>query len=271
MPTVITMLNQKGGVGKSTATHNLAAELCVRGQRVLCVDTDQQGTLTLLSGVDRDALSPEQTTLHALLPEKFPSSTPLGVAANWGGDLWPANDDIVFAESELRRPDIIGANQRMRAALAQRAGDYDLVFLDSPPALGVLSINNLSASDYVLIPVTGYTALDGLSKLMRTIEQVRAYENPQLKVLGAFNTAAKPTKHARETAEVVEENFPGAWLQTTIPCLTELENSQPHSVPVRQFAPGGKVAVAYSALAGELLARLHEQSAAAPSTLPEAA
>lgn len=273
MPTVITMLNQKGGVAKSTATHNIAAELVARDKRVLVVDTDQQGSLSLFCGVDRDALEPAQTTLAALLPEKFPEGArDIAITTGWGGDLWAANNDLVYAQTELGVEGTMAPNQRMRLALQKWAAGYDIVLLDSPPALGLLTINNLSASDYVLIPVQGFAALDGLSKLMVTIEQVQTYENPDLKILGVVNTMKKKTKHAAEVEEIIEENLPGAAFTTSIPMLTELENSQPHALPVREYAPKGKVARAYSELTDEILARLEAgMQTTEPAELKEAA
>jgi chromosome partitioning protein len=271
---IITVLNQKGGVAKSTCTHNIAAEMAARNLKVLVVDTDQQGTLSFFCGIDRESLNPEQTTLAALLPEKFPAGTigNIAVTTGWGGDIWPANDDLMLASSELLRGDAHGPNQRMSRALREWATGYDIVLLDSPPALSLLTINNLAASDYVLIPVPGFTAIDGLSKLLHTIEQVREYENPQLKILGVLNTMKRKTKHASETEEIIEENLPGAALKTSIPFMTQLENSQPHQMPIREYAPGGKVAAAYSALADELLQRLEmTASTTEPQGFKEAA
>ena len=188
MPRVLAVVNQKGGVGKTTTAVNLAAALAQAGKRVLLVDLDPQGNATMGSGVDKRTAT--RTVYHALLG--LGELATIRTRAEKGGyDLVPANRDLAGAEVEL--VDLPNRETRLRAALERVAGDYDFILIDCPPSLSLLTLNGLAAAERVLIPMQcEYYALEGLSDLVGTIKRVRANLNPTLEIAGLLRTMFDP-------------------------------------------------------------------------------
>jgi chromosome partitioning protein len=253
----ITLLNRKGGVAKTTSTLNIAAELTARGLRVLCVDSDPQATLTHLAGYRPKGLEQEQTTLAALLPEKFEFEiAALAVEAPWGGEIWRSTRDLVGAEVALTG-DVAGPNIRLQRALRQVADRYDFALVDSPPSMGKLVMNAMVAADHLLVPVVAdSTSSAGLEPLFDTVNLVREYEKPDLNVIGVFGTHARRTRHSRETIEALKLAVGDLMMDAVIPLAVSVQDAQSVHEAVGQFRPNDAAALAYRELTDELLARI---------------
>ena len=192
MKRVIAIAMQKGGVGKTTTAVNLAASLAATRRRVLLIDMDPQGNTTMGSGVDKSQL--ERSTCEVLLGEcqLTDALIPIELGNGAGFTLLPANQDLTAAEVRLLTLPI-ARETKLRQALASKRNDYDLVLIDCPPALNMLTVNALVAADSVLIPMQcEYYALEGLSALLSTVEQIRAAVNPQLSIEGVLRTMFDP-------------------------------------------------------------------------------
>jgi len=252
MARILAVVNQKGGVGKTTTSVNLAAALAQAGQRVLLVDLDPQGNATMGSGVDKRTLS--RTVYHVLLG--------LGEAANirtrsQSGryDLMPANRELAGAEVEL--VEMPNREARLRDALAGIAGDYDYILIDCPPSLSLLTINGLVAAQAVLIPMQcEYYALEGLSDLVGTIKRVRAHLNPTLEIAGLLRTMFDPRNTlSLQVSEQLETHFGDKVYRVLVPRNVRLAEAPSYGAPAVVWDPASKGAKAYIALAEELLAR----------------
>jgi chromosome partitioning protein len=252
MQRILAVTNQKGGVGKTTTSVNLAASFAATKRRVLLVDIDPQGNATMGCGVDKRTL--EHSTTDVLLGAASAAQAimPLEVS---GFGLMPANQDLVAAEVELMGK--AGCEARLRAALEPIRGDYDVILIDCPPSLNMLTVNALVAADSVLIPMQcEYYALEGLTALVNTIEQIRSGPNPALEIEGILRTMFDPRNNlANEVSAQLIEHFREKVLRTVIPRNIRLAEAPSFGRPALQYDKESRGALAYLALAGEMLRR----------------
>jgi chromosome partitioning protein len=249
----IACANQKGGVGKTTTIVNLATSLALGGDRVLIVDVDPQGNATSGLGLERDRL--EHTIYEALIDgtdvEQAIHEVPIP-----GLHLIPSS--IALAGAELELVPLPMRERRLSGSLAPVAGDYDLVLIDCPPSLGLLTVNALTAADGVLIPVQcEYYALEGLTQLIGTIQLVRDQLNPTLEIEGALLTMADTrTNLSSEVAAEVRRHLGPAVYDTVIPRSVRLSEAPSHGLPIALYSPDSKGAAAYAQFAAEFRRRL---------------
>jgi chromosome partitioning protein len=251
---VLAVLNQKGGVGKTTTAVNLGAALARRGRRVLLVDLDAQGNLTDHLGVE-----PEDgaTTSYDVLVEGAPIADAAVATGTEGLHVVPAHEDL--AALEVETADRTGRETRLREALARLPdGAYDWVIVDCPPSLGLLSLNAMAAADEVLITLqTEYFAMRGLTQLQRIVDMVRRNVHPGLRILGILPTLVSPvTNLAREVTQEVREHYGDAVFRTRIRQNVRLAEAPGHRRHIFDYAPASPGAEDYRALAEEVEARV---------------
>ena len=248
---VIAVANQKGGVGKTTTTVNLAAYLAKLGQRVLVVDLDPQGNASSGLGIDKDKL---KVGLYEVLVDSKAATECVRKTHYKNLDVLPALPVLAAAEVELAS--LTHRETRLKTALATL--DYDLVLIDCPPSLGLLTINGLTAADRLLIPVQAeYYALEGLGQLLNTMQRVKQALNPQLTLLGVVLTMfTARTSLSSAVAAEVERHFPNMVCSTVIPRNIRLAEAPSHGKSIIDYDRFSKGARAYKALAKEILERV---------------
>lgn len=251
MTRIISIANQKGGVGKTTTSVNLCASLSMLGKRVLLVDLDPQGNATMGCGINKNDLDASVfdwlTTLK--LVEEIVQETSAGFS------LLPSNSDVTAAEINLLGRD--GREFVMRNRLSKESNKYDYVVVDCPPALNILTVNSLVASTGILVPMQcEYYALEGLAALMQTVEVIKNESNPALEIEGVLRTMYDPRNGlARDVSQQLVEHFGEQVFKTLIGRNVRLAEAPSHGLPAILYDRTSKGAIAYMALAEELIER----------------
>jgi chromosome partitioning protein len=244
---VIAFANQKGGVAKTTTTLNLAAAFAERGHRVLCVDMDPQGNLTMSQGIDPDTL--EQSMFDVLVHDLSIRE----VIRRREIDVACASIDLAGAEIAMSTK--IGRERSLTKALLAVEDDYDWVFVDTPPSLGLLTVNALTAADQVIVPVQcEYLSMRGLLQLQNTLAMIRENLNPNVQIAGILPTMVDTrTLHAKEALEILEENFGDRVFGARIRKTVRFAEAPVKGMSVLKYDPKGTAADAYRQLAKEVL------------------
>lgn len=250
MAKLIAVVTQKGGVGKTTSAVNLAAAMGEQGKKCLLVDIDPQGNAT--SGVGVDKRQVQRSTYDLLVGDGDATS---GVIATSFQNLWLLPASVGLAGAEIEMVDVPHREKRLKAALAPCRDAFDFIFIDCPPALGLLTLNALVAADTFLIPAQPeYYALEGLSQLIATVRQVKRLYNPTLELEGVMFTMYDGRTHlTQQVVAEVKKFFPRKVYGTVIPRTVRLAEAPSYGRPINYYDPKGKGARAYQELAKEML------------------
>ncbi len=253
MAQIFCIANQKGGVGKTTTSVNLAAGLVIQGQRVLLIDLDPQGNATMGSGVDKRSLP---NTVYQVLVGIADIKNALVHSVTGGYDVLGANRELAGAEIEL--VEIAQRETRLRDALRLVEADYDFVLIDCPPSLSLLTLNGLCAAHGVIIPMQcEYFALEGLSDLVNTIKRVHANLNPDLKVIGLLRVMFDSRMTLQQqVSDQLEAHFGDKVFKTIIPRNVRLAEAPSYGAPGVVYDRGARGAIAYVAFGAEMVERV---------------
>lgn len=252
---IIAIANQKGGVGKTTTSVNLAASFVATKRHVLLIDLDAQGNATMGSGIDKNRL--ENTLLKLLLGQSRFDEICVKSPAKY--DLLPSNSDLASCEKKLLQ--VYQHEKILSQILSQVYNNYDFIIIDCPPALNILTLNALVAADSLLIPVQcEYYALEGLSSLISTVNQIGRTINPRLKIEGILRTMYDGRNRlSTEVSDQLLKHFGSKVYRTIIPRNVRLAEAPSHGVPVLYYDKDSQGAIAYLALAGEILRRQRKE------------
>jgi chromosome partitioning protein len=257
MAHVFCIANQKGGVGKTTTTVNLAAALAKVGQRALLIDLDPQGNATMGSGIDKRALT---LSVYDVLLESASVGEARRRSELGGYDVLGANRELAGAEIELVGLD--RRDQRLRGALCAVAGDYDIIVIDCPPSLSLLTLNGLCSAHGVVVPMQcEYFALEGLTDLVNTIRQVHANLNPELQIIGLLRVMFDPRiTLQQQVSEQLKGHFGDKVFDAVIPRNVRLAEAPSYGQPGVVFDPAAKGALAYVDFAREMVERVKQMA-----------
>ncbi len=252
MGKALAIVNQKGGVGKTTTSVNLAASMAAARRRVLLIDLDPQGNATMGSGIDKSSL---EFSSYDVLMDEQPLQRCILNSEEEKYQVLPSNSDLTGAEVALL--DELAREVRLRNALEPVVNDYDYIFIDCPPSLSMLTVNALVAADSVLIPMQcEYFALEGLSSLLDTIEKIRKHLNPNLVIEGLLRTMYDPRNNlSSQVSDQLIQHFGEKVYRTVIPRNIRLAEAPSHGMSILQYDRSCRGSLAYLALAGEMLRR----------------